>query len=263
MAPTLAVDLRVLEFVRLLFIRQSPNQTAWCDTLETFLDGMKYKLASKVSISLLTVAPMHLTFFQNSLRHRFSNAFHWYRVLTVFAQDHISTLITDAQKDSSHLDQPSEYLRSRCPLCFGGNDWQNKMRDSPSDMCIIYFIMTMLHQLTISRLGIIVCIDALWDVHHPWAGKPLFSGHMRTIPMCSLCIPAFPEFRNMRPSAGDPDIDRGNSGNRRTTFGHHSYPSRTSHVISGSLLVRICLVLSSVYLIRHYSTCYSLRNRIT
>jgi len=160
MAPTLAVDLRVLEFVRLLFVRQSPNQTAWCDTLETFLDGMKYKLASKVGISLLTVAPVHLTFFQNSLRRRFSNAFHWYRVLTVFARDRISTLITDARKDGSRVDQPSEYLRSRCPLCFGGNDWRNKMRDSPSDMCVIYFIMTLLHQLTISRPGIIVCIDA-------------------------------------------------------------------------------------------------------
>ena len=72
----------------------------------------------------------------------------------------------------------------------------------------------------------------VWDVHHLWAGKPLFSGHMQTTPMCSLCIPAFPEFRNMRPSAGDPEVDRGNSGNHRTTFGHHSYPPRTSHVIS-------------------------------
>ena len=74
--------------------------------------------------------------------------------------------------------------------------------------------------------------DAVWDVHHPWAGKPLFSGHMWMIPMCSLCIPAFPEFQNMHLSAGDLDIDRGNSGNHRTTFGHDSYPSRTSHVIS-------------------------------
>ncbi|KAG1898846.1 uncharacterized protein F5891DRAFT_954811 [Suillus fuscotomentosus] len=125
MVPSLAVDLRVLEFVRLLFVRQSPNQTAWCDALETFLDGMRYKLTSK-----------------NSLRHRFSNAFHWYRVLTVLARDHISTLITDARKDSSRVDQPSEYLRSRCPLCFGGNDWRNEVRGSPS------------------MPNIIVCIDA-------------------------------------------------------------------------------------------------------
>ncbi|KAG1863204.1 hypothetical protein DFJ58DRAFT_656472, partial [Suillus subalutaceus] len=49
-APSLAVDLRVLEFVHLLFICQSPNHTAWCDAVETFLDGMGYKLTSKVSI---------------------------------------------------------------------------------------------------------------------------------------------------------------------------------------------------------------------
>ncbi|KAG1778076.1 hypothetical protein EV702DRAFT_1179091 [Suillus placidus] len=125
MAPSLAVDLRVLEFVHLLFVCQSPNQTAWCDALETFLDGMGYKLTSK-----------------NSLRRRFSNVFHWYRVLTLLARDHISTLITDARKDSSHVDQPSEYLRSRCPLCFRGNDWRNEVRGFPS------------------MPNIIVCIDA-------------------------------------------------------------------------------------------------------
>ncbi|KAG1849101.1 hypothetical protein C8R48DRAFT_750301 [Suillus tomentosus] len=114
-----------LAFVRLLFVCQSPNQTAWCDALETFHDGMRYKLTLK-----------------NSLQRRFSNAFHWYWVLTVLARDHISTLITDAQKDGSHVDQPSEYLRSRCPLCFRGNDWRNEVRGSPS------------------MPNIIVCIDA-------------------------------------------------------------------------------------------------------
>lgn len=58
------------------------------------------------------------------------------------------------------MDQPSDYLHSQCPLCFGENNWQNGVRDSPS-MCIIYlFLMTPLHQLTIYRPDIIVCIDA-------------------------------------------------------------------------------------------------------
>ncbi|KAG1764398.1 hypothetical protein EV702DRAFT_1182598 [Suillus placidus] len=100
LAPSLAVDLRLLEFVRLLFLRQSPNQTAWCDALETFLDGMKYKLRLK-----------------NSLRRRFSNAFHWYQVLTCIGSE-------------SYLYPLCDYLRSRCPLCFGGNDWRNGARDS-------------------------------------------------------------------------------------------------------------------------------------
>ncbi|OAX32967.1 hypothetical protein K503DRAFT_661819, partial [Rhizopogon vinicolor AM-OR11-026] len=103
----------VLEFVRLLFVRQSPNQTAWCDAVETFPDGMGYKLTLK-----------------NTLQCCFSNAFHWYQALIVLGWEHIATLITDAQKDSTT--QPTEYLRSRCPLCFGGNDWQNGTRASPS-----------------------------------------------------------------------------------------------------------------------------------
>ncbi|KAG1856152.1 hypothetical protein F4604DRAFT_1932009 [Suillus subluteus] len=47
LAPSLAVDLHILEFVRLLFICQAPNQTTWCDAVETFLDGMGYKLSCK------------------------------------------------------------------------------------------------------------------------------------------------------------------------------------------------------------------------
>ncbi|KAG1772840.1 hypothetical protein EV702DRAFT_976390 [Suillus placidus] len=125
LAPSLAVDLRLLEFVRLLFLRQSPNQTAWCDALETFLDRMKYKLRLK-----------------NSLRRRFSNAFHWYQVLTVLAQNHISTLVVGSRTDGARMDQPSDYLRSRCPLCFGGNDWRNRARDS------------------LPMPDVIVCIDA-------------------------------------------------------------------------------------------------------
>ncbi|KAG1760797.1 hypothetical protein EDD22DRAFT_980455 [Suillus occidentalis] len=89
-----------LAFVCLLFLHQSPNQTVWCDALETFLDGMQYKLRLK-----------------NSLWHHFSNVFHWYQVLIVLAQDHISMLVVGSQKDGARMDQPSDYLRSWCPLC--------------------------------------------------------------------------------------------------------------------------------------------------
>lgn len=47
-APTLAVDLKVLELVRELFLRATPNVTAWSDTLEAFLAGRKYKLKTRV-----------------------------------------------------------------------------------------------------------------------------------------------------------------------------------------------------------------------
>ncbi|KAI6023440.1 hypothetical protein EDC04DRAFT_2498709, partial [Pisolithus marmoratus] len=46
-SPTLAVDLRVLEFMRTLFVWLSPNTTAWCDALESFLDAQGYQLQSK------------------------------------------------------------------------------------------------------------------------------------------------------------------------------------------------------------------------
>ncbi|KAG1807137.1 uncharacterized protein BJ212DRAFT_1449388 [Suillus subaureus] len=131
-APSLAVDLHILEFIRLLFVCQSPNQTAWCNAVETFLDGMGYKLLC-----------------ENNLCHCFGNAFHWYRVLTIMAHNHISTLITDIQKGQAHLppiDKPSEYLHSHCLLCFGGNTYHGSDSHSIPD--------------------IIVCIDACFTQKH-------------------------------------------------------------------------------------------------
>ncbi|KIN96721.1 hypothetical protein M404DRAFT_162394, partial [Pisolithus tinctorius Marx 270] len=46
--PTLAVDLCVLEFVKTLFVWLTPNTTAWCEALESFLDAQGYKMQSKV-----------------------------------------------------------------------------------------------------------------------------------------------------------------------------------------------------------------------
>ncbi|KAG1777885.1 hypothetical protein EV702DRAFT_1179147 [Suillus placidus] len=126
LAPSLAVDLHILEFVRLLFICQAPNQTAWCDAVETFLDGMGYKLSCK-----------------NNLCCRFSNTFHWYRVLSILARNHISTVITNVRRGQARIpliNQPSEYLCSHCLLCFGGNACHG------ADACSIP--------------DVIVCIDA-------------------------------------------------------------------------------------------------------
>ncbi|KAG1882127.1 hypothetical protein F4604DRAFT_1577604, partial [Suillus subluteus] len=36
-APSLAVDIHVLELVKNLFVRMTPNSTAWCEALEIFL----------------------------------------------------------------------------------------------------------------------------------------------------------------------------------------------------------------------------------
>jgi hypothetical protein len=47
-APSIAVDFRVLELVKKLFVRMTPNTTAWCEALESFFDTQGYKLKSKV-----------------------------------------------------------------------------------------------------------------------------------------------------------------------------------------------------------------------
>ncbi|KAI5997730.1 hypothetical protein EDC04DRAFT_2584986, partial [Pisolithus marmoratus] len=51
-APTLAVDLCLLEFMKTLFVWLTPNMTAWCKAFECFLDGQGYKLQSKVCVLL-------------------------------------------------------------------------------------------------------------------------------------------------------------------------------------------------------------------
>ncbi|KAI6140563.1 hypothetical protein BKA82DRAFT_4331884 [Pisolithus tinctorius] len=94
-SPTLAVDLQVLEFMRKLFVWLTPNTTAWCEALESFLDVQGYKL---------------------------HNAYHWYTVLTMYMEDHITGLVhtsqTSVQQDTRS--QLSDYLCAHCPLCFGG-----------------------------------------------------------------------------------------------------------------------------------------------
>ncbi|KAG6822256.1 hypothetical protein H0H92_014610, partial [Tricholoma furcatifolium] len=45
--PSLAVSLKVLEFVSELFLHMAPNNTAWCKAMERYLDKMGYKLTSE------------------------------------------------------------------------------------------------------------------------------------------------------------------------------------------------------------------------
>lgn len=48
--PTLAVDLQMLDFVHDLFVNSAPNLTAWCNTLEGFLNARKFKLSTRVCV---------------------------------------------------------------------------------------------------------------------------------------------------------------------------------------------------------------------
>lgn len=48
-APTLAVDLNVLDFAAELYVRVAPNMSAWSDALEAFLNRRQFKLRTAVS----------------------------------------------------------------------------------------------------------------------------------------------------------------------------------------------------------------------
>ncbi|KAE9384670.1 hypothetical protein BT96DRAFT_950393 [Gymnopus androsaceus JB14] len=66
--PTLAVDIRVLDFVRRLFLRIAPNYTAWCNAATDFLASQGYHLPG-----------------DDPLRRRFANALQWYMSLNDMA----------------------------------------------------------------------------------------------------------------------------------------------------------------------------------
>ncbi|KAL1711858.1 hypothetical protein EV715DRAFT_184470, partial [Schizophyllum commune] len=161
--PSLAVDLQLLEFTRLLFSRLPPSITAICEALQDFLAPRGYRLET-----------------WDTLRRRFSVCLYWYAVVEQEQQAQIIRLVDQkihlhrqqaagqaaqvlptampslqlptpspsissatSQASSSRestptagtassrestptvgedgdLDAPSDYLRRRCPCCFGG-----------------------------------------------------------------------------------------------------------------------------------------------
>jgi hypothetical protein len=124
----------MLEFVAKLFVHVTPNERAWAAMLEKYLSVCGYQLAAK-----------------DSLLRRFMNAQSHYQMLVCLIDIEISKIVnlnqTSAECLLSHctLDEvtpvnehvyqnahdyiaplvpqhePSLYLQSCCPLCFGGN----------------------------------------------------------------------------------------------------------------------------------------------
>jgi hypothetical protein len=91
------------------------------------------------SLTTLTISDLY---FQDSLRRRFSSAFTWYGALVDTTDAYIQALMEEfrvcqncdtSPTNQSHVDtprtsklaRPSEYLRQRCPLCFGGRFTKN------------------------------------------------------------------------------------------------------------------------------------------
>jgi len=175
----------MLQFVTKLFVRVSPNNTAWCATVEDFLQGLGYKLTSAVRRLVSLTYVLNLISFcliQGSLRRRFAVALTWFNSLQQATSSHVEKVLLCVRKSITELEdglqtpapsetpsagqprssratvedveddddqettdvppqesrkrprvssgppfpeplprtRPSDYLRSQCPLCFGG-----------------------------------------------------------------------------------------------------------------------------------------------
>ncbi|KAJ7247675.1 hypothetical protein B0H12DRAFT_978022, partial [Mycena haematopus] len=75
--PTLAIELRVLEFVMRLFLNMPPNNTALSTALEGYMDSMGYKLDNR-----------------DALRRRFGNALEWYTAMRHIANAKIDDIVS-------------------------------------------------------------------------------------------------------------------------------------------------------------------------
>ncbi|KAJ7688716.1 hypothetical protein B0H17DRAFT_847091, partial [Mycena rosella] len=78
--PSLAVDLRMLEFTMNLFIQIAPNNTAFSLTLERCIASMGFQLDH-----------------QNSLQRRFGNCLMWYIHLCNQTKEHYSIKLEEAR----------------------------------------------------------------------------------------------------------------------------------------------------------------------
>ncbi|KAJ7909808.1 hypothetical protein B0H13DRAFT_1877310 [Mycena leptocephala] len=133
--PGLAVDVRLLEFTRKLFVRIAPNKSAMVGALEEHLGDLGFKL-------------LH----DDSMRRQFLACLEWYTHLRDRVDAHVDRVLEVTQKyqlsanaveddDAEHdprsipsaqeeenpfpdpeaRARPSEYLCAHCPACFGGD----------------------------------------------------------------------------------------------------------------------------------------------
>ncbi|KAG6807046.1 hypothetical protein H0H92_009011, partial [Tricholoma furcatifolium] len=150
--PTLAVDLKVLDFVSKLFLNIAPNHTAWSKTVEDFLGQEGYKLK--------TETPVHC----NSRKHlrddeeseedeeEGENGPSNTPPQTPVRRNSRKRLRDDEESEEDEegengpsnpfpdprpRSRPSEYLRSRCPLCFGGDFDHSEEADNKGPNAIV------------------------------------------------------------------------------------------------------------------------------
>ncbi|KAJ7025006.1 hypothetical protein C8F04DRAFT_968373 [Mycena alexandri] len=124
-APSLAVDMRVLEFARNLFLHVAPNNTAFSATLEGVLAAMGFQLQHQASFSYCASQT-------NSLRRRFGNTLMWYTHAYNRLKDKYTRLI-DVARETLHPEplsappapQPTPQRASQTP---GGRTTESRGR---------------------------------------------------------------------------------------------------------------------------------------
>ncbi|KAI5824354.1 hypothetical protein K523DRAFT_198954, partial [Schizophyllum commune Tattone D] len=79
--PSLAIDINVLDFARLLFLNISPNVTAWCKATEAFLISRAHKLQ-----------------YSDNLRKRFGYALLWYSHLRTLVDAHVERVLASTRE---------------------------------------------------------------------------------------------------------------------------------------------------------------------
>jgi hypothetical protein len=116
MRPSVAFDIRMLEFARELYLRSPPNRSAFAVTLESYLRGLGYPIPGV-----------------ERTRRKLAKACRYFALLLVetdaYARRRVALLCSvdgagdgeDWEDDEGGGEQTLlEYLSSCCPLCFGG-----------------------------------------------------------------------------------------------------------------------------------------------
>ncbi|TEB24142.1 hypothetical protein FA13DRAFT_1756912 [Coprinellus micaceus] len=111
--PSVAFDISMLEFARELYLRSSPNRSAFGAAMDSYLRGLGYPIPGV-----------------ERTRRKLAKACRYYSLLLVeadaFARRHVALLYSvdsrvDAEdwEDDSTEESLMDYLRACCPLCFG------------------------------------------------------------------------------------------------------------------------------------------------
>ncbi|KAJ8474454.1 hypothetical protein ONZ45_g15948 [Pleurotus djamor] len=169
MVPTLAVDLRVLSFVSKLFVHLPPNHTAWCQAVESFLSSQGYKLAGEDPLRrrfsnalnfynhLENLAQQHIETLRSRVQSGGGDA-NLPGDIDNFADipstpqrkrsrthdspnSHTTTEGGEVSgenpfNDPPNRERPSDYLRSRCPACFGGKFPRPSLQGPDALVCL-------------------------------------------------------------------------------------------------------------------------------